>query len=170
MGKGNIDDMITRRELLEELLPGLNALFGMNIPSSKKETKMKTKSKSAQIREAIKTGSKPKAIANRLGVPVNYVYNEKYKMKKATPKKRVVVTKTEANIAKKLNIPLEAYAKEKLKLEENKKLEPTIEQQFYIDELMEIRKQISDLEVIEEFLKMRIKQMEVGSKWQTKAK
>ena len=136
---------------------------------------MKTKSKSAQIREAIKTGSKPQAIANRLGVPVNYVYNEKYKMKKEAKKvgrrKKVVLRESEVQIAKALKIPLETYAKEKLKMEqeENKNSEISLEQEIYIDDLMEIRKQINNLQVIEAFLQVRIQQMGQNTKWQTKA-
>lgn len=127
---------------------------------------MKTKSKSAQIREALLSGEASPAIAKQLKVPISYVYNEKYKLKKATPKKRVVLRRAEAEIATKLGIPLKDYAKTKMKMEqeEKQKQTPSIEQQLYIDDLMEIKKQIDTLETIASFLKIRIEQMQYKSK------
>ena len=127
---------------------------------------MKTKSKSAQIREAITAGEASPAIAKRLKVPISYVYNEKYKMKKESPKKRVVLRRAEAEIATKLGIPLKDYAKTKMKMEqeEKQKQTPSIQQQLYIDDLMEINKQIDTLETIASFLKIRIEQMQYKSK------
>jgi hypothetical protein len=40
----------------------------------------------------------------------------------------------------------------------------------YIDDLMEICRQISDLQTIEAFLRIRIQQMEQNEEWQLKAK
>ena len=130
---------------------------------------MKTKSKSAQIREAVKAGKKPGDIAKELKVPVSRVYNEKYKMNKET-KKKVVLRESEVKVAKALKIPLETYAKEKLRMEQEelKNPEPSFEQQLYIDDLMEIRRQIDNLQVIEAFLQVRVQQMEQNTKWQTR--
>ena len=78
---------------------------------------MKTKSKAAKIREAIAAGEKPADVAKRLRVPVSTVYTTRWKMKKEGSK-RVVISKAEAHVAKKLGVTYEEYAKEKLKLQQ----------------------------------------------------
>lgn len=107
--------------------------------------------KAAQIRKALGAGELPKDIAKKLKVTVARVYNERWKLAKkknvgaksargGRPKK-VVLNQQQANIAK--------------------------DQDIYIDDLMEIRRQIDDLRVIEAFLQVRIQQLGQNVKWQT---
>lgn len=125
--------------------------------------------KNQAIRKAIEAGEKPKDIAKRLKAAISTVYTVKWKMNKEA-KNKISITKSEADLAKKLNIPLEVYARQKLKMEQEeiKKPIPSIEQELYIDDLMEIRRQIDNLRVIESFLQTRIQQMEQNTKWQTR--
>ena len=157
MEKENIDEMITRKQLLDQLMPGLNALFG--IPDTrKKEIKMKTKSKAAQIRTMLMNGKQPKEIAERLRVSVNRVYNENWKLKNK-PKKRIVLRQSEVDLAKKLAIPIEAYAKQKLKMQnETKKATPLAD--FVRKELATVERRISDMQTIASFLAIRLGQLE----------
>lgn len=149
--------MITRKQLLDQLMPGLNALFG--IPDTrKKEIKMKTKSKAAQIRTMLMNGKQPKEIAERLRVSVNRVYNENWKMKNK-PKKRIVLSQGEVDLAKKLAIPIEAYAKQKLKMQnEIKKATPLAD--FVREELAAVERQMDNLSRIASFLAIRLRQLE----------
>lgn len=131
---------------------------------------MKTKSKAAKIREAIAAGEKPADVAKRLRVPVSTVYTTRWKMKKEGSK-RVVISKAEAHVAKKLGVTYEEYAKEKLKLQqqtETQKVENNLplEYEAYMQDLLEIRRQIDNLHTIEAFLQIRVDQMRQNAQWQ----
>lgn len=131
---------------------------------------MKTKSKAAKIREAIAAGEKPADVAKRLRVPVSTVYTTRWKMKKEG-NKRVVISKAEAHVAKKLGVTYEEYAKEKLKLQqqtETQKVENNLplEYEAYMQDLLEIRRQIDNLHTIEAFLQIRVDQMRQNAQWQ----
>lgn len=109
---------------------------------------MKTKtSKTAKIHAAIRAGESVKDIAAKFKIKPQTVYSIRWQMNKATPEKRVVVKKAEA--------PVVDYP---------------IEMRTYIDDLMEVLRQIDNLNVIEAFLRVRIEQMKQNAQWQTKKK
>ena len=131
---------------------------------------MKRNTRAAKIRAAIEAGESVKDIAARFKLKPQTVYTLRWKMKQES-KKRVVVTRAEVDVAKKLGIPIETYAKEKLKLEQSPPpVQYPVEMESYIDDLMEIRRQINDLHVIEAFLQVRVEQMKQNAQWQTKNK
>ena len=108
---------------------------------------MKTKtSKTDKIRAAREAGESVKDIAAKFKIKPQTVYTMRWKKNQAS-KKRVVVKKAEAPVA---NYPIEMEA--------------------YIDDLMEIRRQIDSLHTIEAFLQIRIDQMKQNAQWQTKNK
>ena len=108
---------------------------------------MKTKtSKTDKIRAALEAGESVKDIAAKFKVKPQTVYTMRWKMNQES-NKRVVVKKAEAPVA---NYPIEMEA--------------------YIDDLMEIRRQIDSLHTIEAFLQIRIDQMKQNAQWQTKNK
>jgi uncharacterized protein YaiL (DUF2058 family) len=132
---------------------------------------MKTKSKSAKAREALASGMSVKDVATKFKLSTATVYGIRWAVKKAS-KKRIVISRTEADLAKKLAIPIETYAKEKLKLQqqtEAQKIENNLppEYEAYVDDLMEIRRQIDNLHTIEAFLQIRVDQMKQNAIWQT---
>ena len=109
---------------------------------------MKTKtSRAAKVRAALEAGESVKDIAAKFKIKPQTVYTMRWKMNKATPEKRVVVKKAEAPV---VDYPIEMGA--------------------YIDDLMEVRRQIDNLNVIEAFLQVRIEQMKQNAQWQTKKK
>ena len=130
---------------------------------------MKTKmSRADKVRAAIEAGEPVKDIAARFKLKPQTVYTMRWKMNQES-KKRVVVTRAEVDVAKKLGIPIETYAKEKLKLEQSPPpVQYPVEMESYIDDLMEIRRQIDSLHTIEAFLQIRIDQMKQNAQWQTK--
>ena len=132
---------------------------------------MKTKtSKTDKIRAALEAGESVKNIAAKFKIKPQTVYTMRWKMNQAS-KKRVVVTRAEVDIAKKLGIPIEIYAKEKLKVEQSPPpVQYPAEMEAYTDDLMEIRRQIDSLHTIEAFLQIRIDQMKQNAQWQTKKK
>lgn len=108
---------------------------------------MKTKtSKTDKIRAALEVGESVKDIAAKFKIKPQTVYTMRWKMNQAS-KKRVVVKKAEAPV---VDYPIEMGA--------------------YIDDLMEIRRQIDSLHTIEAFLQIRIDQMKQNAQWQTKNK
>ena len=131
---------------------------------------MKRNTRAAKVRAAIEAGESVKDIAARFKLKPQTVYTLRWKMNQES-KKRVVVTRAEVDVAKKLGIPIETYAKEKLKLEQSPPpVQYPVEMESYIDDLMEIRRQINDLHVIEAFLQVRVEQMKQNAQWQTKNK
>ena len=115
---------------------------------------MKTKmSNAAKIRSALQAGETAKEISQRLKVPISTVYTVNWKMKKA---KKVVLTKRQADLAKKLNIPIKTYAKELLRAQ----AKPTPLADFVRAELANIEGQISRLGTIASFLSIRLQQLE----------
>ena len=131
---------------------------------------MKRNTRAAKVRAAIEAGESVKDIAARFKLKPQTVYTLRWKMNQES-KKRVVVTRAEVDVAKKLGIPIETYAKEKLKLEQSPPpVQYPAEMESYIDDLMEIRRQINDLHVIEAFLQVRVEQMKQNAQWQTKNK
>ena len=115
---------------------------------------MKTKmSNASKIRAALRAGEKPKEISQRLKVPINTVYTVNWKMKKA---KRIVVTKTQSDLAKKLGVPIQAYAKEMLRMQ----AKPTPLADFVRAELANLDHDINRLENIRAFLTLRLQQLE----------
>ena len=133
---------------------------------------MKTKSKAEKIRAAIKAGHSIKDIQTKFKVPLQSIYTVRWQLKKAQnkkePIKKVLIRKSEADVAKKLGVPFKAYVEEKIKLENAKPTtEYPIEMETYMDDLAEIRRQISNLHTIEAFLQIRVDQMRQNTKWQT---
>ena len=121
----------------------------------------KTKSKADLVRTQLLAGVHPKEIAKNVGVSINRVYTIRWEMKKqnAAPKKRIVITKSEADLAKKLRVPLEAYARKKLNMPNSpaKKLTPLAV--FVKQELENVESQISRLQTIASFLFVRLEQI-----------
>lgn len=125
---------------------------------------MRLKSKASEIRKAIRAGEKPKDIAARLGVKINKIYTTKWEMKKTAALKRkisspkkIAITKSEADLAKKLGVPVNIYAKEKLKAESIKE---TPLANFVLQELVNLEHQIDRLNTIRSFLSLRLQQLE----------
>lgn len=132
---------------------------------------MKTKSKSAKAREALASGMSVKSVAAKFKLSPATVYGIRWAVKKAS-KKRVVISRTEADLAKKLAIPIETYAKEKLKLQQQTEAQKIAnnlppEYEAYMEDLAEIRRQVNNLHTIEAFLQIRVDQMKQNAKWQT---
>lgn len=108
---------------------------------------MKTKtSRAAKVRAALEAGESVKDIAARFKLKPQTVYTLRWKMNQES-KKRVVVKKAE--------VPVVDYP---------------VEMEAYIEDIMEIRRQINNLHVIEAFLQIRIDQMKQNAQWQTKKK
>ena len=133
---------------------------------------MKTKSKSAKIRAAIRAGYSTKDIQTKFKVPLQSIYTVRWQLKKAQnkkePVKKVLIRNSEVAVAKKLGVPFKAYVEEKIKLENAKPTaEYPIEMEAYMEDLAEIRRQISNLHTIEAFLQIRVDQMRQNTKWQT---
>ncbi len=108
---------------------------------------MKPSTRANKVRAAIQAGESVKAIAARFKLKPQTVYTMRWKMNKAPLEKRVVVKKAE--------VPAMDYP---------------IEMEAYIKDIMEIRRQINNLHVIEAFLQIRIDQMKQNAQWQTKKK
>lgn len=114
---------------------------------------MKRDSKAAKIRSLVRAGKSAAEIAKELEVPVSYVYNEKWKMKKAARGRRI-------------NIRIRG---QQASTQPTKKSDASSELQTYIDDLAGIRRQIENFQTIEAFLRIRIQQMEQNAKWTAKA-
>jgi hypothetical protein len=95
---------------------------------------MKKVSKAAQIRAEIAQGTAPSVIAKKLKVPISTVYTARWKMKNTKQPK----VKISPVILKKLNTPIDNP---------------------YIDDIVEVRRQIDDLLVIENYLRTRADQV-----------
>lgn len=111
-------------------------------------------SKAEAIRRAVNEGKSTKEITSQLNVPAHYVYNEKYKMKKAGA--------LAAEEIRKIVAEYELYS------QPVEKQSPELN--AYKDDLSSIETQILDLENVASFLRHRIQQMEQNSKWATLAK
>jgi predicted membrane chloride channel (bestrophin family) len=113
---------------------------------------MKQTTKAEAIRSAIKAGQTPKEIAKALKVSVATVYTTRWQMRKESKENKATA-------------PKPATPKAKVVAE----VKYPAEMQAYIDDMIEIERQIMDLETIKAFLRIRIGQMEQNAKWQTKA-
>jgi hypothetical protein len=103
---------------------------------------MKKLSKAAQVREAVEQGLAPAVIAKKLKVPLSTVYTTRWKMKTAKKGKKVPLAIDETKV--KVNSML---------------LKKISINNPYLDDVMEIRRQIDDLLVIENYLRTRADQV-----------
>jgi hypothetical protein len=97
---------------------------------------MKKVNKAQQIREYITANPDAKGtdIAKKFKVGTTYVYQVRAKMKSAAKPKKIIIGKYEAEVAKKLGIPLEEYAKQRMNLAyEVSKGRPKIRMQSTVD-------------------------------------
>ena len=118
---------------------------------------MRTKTrKTEQIQAAIKAGNSVAAIAKKFKVKPQTVYSMRWQMKNGM--KKVTISKVEATIAKKLGVPLEVYAKEKIRMNKEIAPKPTPNTDFVREELANVERQIDNL--IASFLAIRLRQLE----------
>lgn len=105
---------------------------------------MKKLSKAAQIRAEVVQGTPPAIIAKKLKVPISTVYTARWKMKSAKKGKKIPLAVDETKVKvhpallKSLNKPIDNP---------------------YIDDIVEVRRQIDDLLVIENYLRTRADQV-----------
>jgi transposase-like protein len=120
---------------------------------------MRTKTrKTEQIQAAIKAGNSVAAIAKKFKVKPQTVYSIRWQMKNGM--KKVAISKVEATIVKKLGVPLEVYAKEKIRMNKEIAPKPTPNTDFVREELANVERQIDNLNVIASFLAIRLRQLE----------
>ena len=120
---------------------------------------MRTKTrKTEQIQAAIKAGNSVAAIAKKFKVKPQTVYSMRWQMKNGM--KKVTISKVEATIVKKLGVPLEVYAKEKIRMNKEIAPKPTPNTDFVREELANVERQIDNLNVIASFLAIRLRQLE----------
>jgi transposase-like protein len=120
---------------------------------------MRTKTrKTEQIQAAIKAGNSVAAIAKKFKVKPQTVYSMRWQMKNGM--KKVAISKVEATIVKKLGVPLEVYAKEKIRMNKEIAPKPTPNTDFVREELANVERQIDNLNVIASFLAIRLRQLE----------
>lgn len=118
---------------------------------------MKKVNKSAKIREAIEAGETAQSIAKSLKIPVGYVYNERYKMKKAGVKAKALARKKKQILKVTNKVFDKEYSKAKM-IFEHKPVDPALE--FLRDELASVERQIDTLNTVASFLTIRLRQME----------
>lgn len=105
---------------------------------------MKKLSKAAQVRAAVREGLTPAEISKKLKVPLSTVYTTRWKMKTAKKGKEIPLAVDETKVKvhpallKSLNKPIDNP---------------------YIDDIVEVRRQIDDLLVIENYLRTRADQV-----------
>lgn len=126
---------------------------------------MKKQSKSEKIRKELETGKSPKEVAAALKLPISSVYTVNWKRKKALVRakaisrlKKVQLRESEVELAKKMNIPIKTYAKEKAKLLLANKSDPALD--FLREELASVERQIDNLNTVASFLTIRLRQLE----------